>query len=171
VLPVQLAEINVARLLYPLDDPGVAEFVANLDRVNVLAEGSPGFVWRLKDEAGNATQIRAYDDPLIIVNMSVWASAEALYEFAYQTMHRRFVQRRKEWFDLFGAAYLALWWVEDERYPDVTEGRRRLAHLERFGPTGYAFNFRKPFEPSAEARPLGDLGDGRADPEAYRLCG
>ena len=117
---MQLAEINVARLRYPLDDPRVAEFVANLDRVNALAEASPGFVWRLKDEAGNATQIRAYDDPLIIVNMSAWASAEELYKFAYQTMHRRFVQRRKEWFDLFGAAYLALWWIEDGRYPDVS---------------------------------------------------
>ena len=168
---MQLAEINVARLRYPLDDPRVAEFVANLDRVNALAEASPGFVWRLKDEAGNATQIRAYDDPLIIVNMSAWASAEALYEFAYKTMHRRFVQRRKEWFDLFGAAYLALWWIEDGGYPDVSEGQRRLAHLERFGPTAYAFNFRQPFEPDVAARPLADLGDGRRDPETYRLCG
>ena len=92
---MQLAEINVARLRYPLDDPRVAEFVANLDRVNALAERSPGFVWRLKDEAGNATQIRAYDDPLIIVNMSVWSSIETLYEFAFATMHRRFMQRRK----------------------------------------------------------------------------
>jgi Domain of unknown function (DUF3291) len=168
---MQLAEINVARLRYPLDDPRVAEFVANLDRVNALAEGSPGFVWRLKDEAGNATQIRAYDDPLIIVNMSVWSSIETLYEFAYKTMHRRFVQRRKEWFDLFGAAYLALWWIADGRYPDVGKGRRRLAHLERFGPTPYAFNFLRPFEPDADATPLAELGDARADPETYRLCG
>ena len=168
---MQLAEINVARLRYPLDDPRVAEFVANLDRVNALAEGSPGFVWRLKDEAGNATQIRAYDDPLIIVNMSVWSSIETLYEFAYKTMHRRFVQRRKEWFDLFGAAYLALWWIADGRNPDVGEGRRRLVHLARFGPTPHAFNFLRPFEPDADATPLAELGDARADPETYRLCG
>ena len=168
---MQLAEINVARLLYPLDDPRVAEFVANLDGVNALAEGSPGFVWRLKDEAGNATQIRAYDDPLIIVNMSVWVSPEALYEFAYKTMHRRFVQRRKDWFHLFGAAYMALWWIEDGRYPDVVEGRHRLAHLERFGPTVYAFHFRHLFEPDANARALAEIRDGRADPETYRLCG
>jgi Domain of unknown function (DUF3291) len=168
---MQLAEINVARLRYPLEDPRVADFVDNLDRVNALAEASEGFVWRLTDESGNATQIAAYDDPLIIVNMSVWTAPETLYEFAYRTMHRRFVQRRKEWFDLFGAAYLALWWVEEGDNPDVAEGRRRLAHLEHFGPTAYAFNFRRLFPASMDALPLADLGDGRQAPESYRSCG
>ena len=168
---MNLAEINVARLLHPLADPRIAEFVDNLERVNALAELSPGFVWRLKDETGNATQIAAYDDPLIIVNISVWTSPEALYDFAYRTMHRRFVQRRKEWFDLFGAAYLALWWTEEGRFPDVADGQRRLAHLERFGPTAHAFNFRKPFPATEDAHPLGDVGDGRAAPESYRSCG
>ncbi len=168
---MHLAEINVARLRHPLDDPRIAEFVDNLDRVNALAEASEGFVWRLKDEAGNATQIRAYDDPSIIVNMSVWASPEALHAFAYKTMHRRFVQRRKDWFELFDGPYLALWWVEKGRFPDVAEGRRRLAHLECFGPTAWSFNFRKPFPPVADARPLGEVGDGRAHPAAYRVCG
>ena len=168
---MHLAEINVARLRYPLDDPRIADFVDNLDRINALAEESPGFVWRLKDESGNATRIDAYEDPLIIVNMSVWTSVEALYEFAYRTMHRRFVQKRKEWFELFGAAYLALWWVEEGRFPDVAEGRRRLAHLERFGPAAHAFNFRQPFPATADAVPLGDVGDGRGAPESYRLCG
>jgi hypothetical protein len=168
---MHLAEINVARLRYPLDDPRIADFVDNLERINALAEESPGFVWRLKDESGNATRIDAYDDPLIIVNMSLWTSVEALYEFAYRTMHRRFVQKRKEWFELFGAAYLALWWVEEGRFPDVAEGRQRLAHLERFGPAAYAFNFRRPFPATADAAPLGIIGDGRGAPESYRLCG
>ncbi len=168
---MHLAEINVARLRHPVDDPRVAEFVDNLERVNALAEASEGFVWRLKDEGGNATQIRAYDDPLIIVNMSLWTSPEALYAFAYKTMHRRFVQRRKEWFELFDGPYLALWWVEEGAFPDVVDGQRRLAHLERYGPTGWAFNFRKLFPAGTEARPLGDVGDGRADPQSYRSCG
>ena len=169
---MQLAEINIAHLRFPLDDARVAEFVDNLAGVNALAEASPGFVWRLKDEAvGNATHIRAFDDPMIIVNMSVWSSVEALYEFAYRTMHRRFVQRRQEWFELFGAAYLALWWIGDGEYPDAAEGRRRLAHLDRFGPTAYAFTFRRPFEPDVDARPLAELGDAHADPKRYRLCG
>jgi hypothetical protein len=169
---MQLAEINIAYLRYPLDDPRVAEFVDNLGAINALAEQSPGFVWRLKDEAvGNATHIRAFDDPLIIANMSVWSSVEALYEFTYKTMHRRFVQRRQEWFELFGAAYLALWWIENGASPGVAEGRRRLAHLERFGPTAYAFNFRRLFEPDADARPLADQAEPPSDPTRYRLCG
>ena len=168
---MHLAQINVGRLRYSLDDPRIAEFVDNLDGVNALAEASEGFVWRLKDEGGNATQIRAYDDPLIIVNMSLWTSSEALYAFAYKTMHRRFVQRRKEWFELFDGPYLALWWMEEERFPEVSEGQRRLAHLERFGPTAWSFTFRKPFDPSPDAKPLGDIGDGRAHPETYRVCG
>ncbi len=168
---MHLAQINVGRLLYPIGDPRIADFVDNLDRINALAEESPGFVWRLKDDAGNATQIRAYDDPGIIVNMSVWASPEALYEFSYRTAHRRFVQRRKEWFHLFGATYLALWWVDEGHLPDVREGRQRLAHLERFGPTAYAFNFRQSFPPDSAAVPLAEMDDCRAAPESYRLCG
>ncbi len=168
---MHLAQINVGRLLHPIGDPRIAEFVDNLDAVNALAEASPGFVWRLKDDSGNATGISAYDDPTIIVNMSVWETPEALYEFAYKTVHRRFVQRRKEWFQLFGAQYVALWWVAEAHMPDVREGRRRLAHLERFGPTAWSFTFRKLFPPTPDAEPLGDLGDARAAPETYRLCG
>jgi hypothetical protein len=168
---MHLAQINVGRLLYPIEDPRIADFVDNLDRVNAHAEASPGFVWRLKDESGNATQIAAYDDPSIIVNMSVWTSVETLEEFAYRTMHRRFLQRRKEWFELFGAVYVALWWVEEGCYPSIADGRRRLAHLERFGPTAYSFSFKKRFPATPDAIPLGDLGDARASPETYRLCG
>jgi hypothetical protein len=168
---MQLAEINVGRLLHPLTDPRIADFVNNLDAINALAEGTAGFVWRLKDASGNATQISAYEDPLIILNISVWRSPEALYEFAYKTIHRRFVQRRKEWFDLFGAQYLALWWVPDGHHPEVGEGQRRLAHLERFGPTAYAFNFRKPFPEAPGIAPLAEIAASGADPESYRLCG
>jgi hypothetical protein len=168
---MHLAQINVGRLLYPINDPRIAEFVDNLDAVNALADRSPGFVWRLQDDSGNATQISAYEDPEIILNMSVWTTPEALYEFAYKTVHRRFVQRRKEWFQLFGAQYLALWWIEEGRPPVIGDGQRRLAHLERYGPTAWAFNFRRLFEATPDAAPLGDVGDGRAAPESYRLCG
>jgi hypothetical protein len=168
---MHLAQINVGRLLYPIGDPRIAEFVDNLDAVNALAEQGPGFVWRLQDDSGNATQISAYEDPEIIVNMSVWTTPEALYEFAYKTVHRRFVQRRKEWFKLFGAQYVALWWVEEGRSPAIGDGQRRLAHLERFGPTAWAFNFRRLFPAAPGIVPLGDVGDGRGAPESYRLCG
>jgi len=168
---MQLAQINVARLLHALDDPRIAEFVDNLDRVNALAEGSEGFVWRLKDETGDGATIAFEDDPRVIVNMSVWHSIEALETFAYQTMHRRFVQRRKEWFELFGAAYVALWWVEDGHRPDATEGRLRLAHLDRYGPSPYAFTFKKRFGPDVEALPLGPVGDDIGSSERFRSCG
>jgi len=168
---MQLAQINVGRLLHPIDDPRTADFADNLDKINALAEASDGFVWRLKDETGNATGVAAYEDPAIIVNMSVWASPEALYAFAYQTAHRRFVQRRKEWFQLFDGPYLALWWVEEAAMPNVADGRRRLDHLARVGPTAYAFNFRKLFA-AAEAEPVVDLNQVAPVPaEACRSRG
>lgn len=167
---MQLAQINVARLLHPVDDPRISEFVDNLDRINALAERSEGFVWRLKDDTGNATGIAFDEDPRVIVNMSVWESVEALEAFAYKTVHRRFVQRRKEWFGQFGAAYVALWWVDDGCRPDPAEGHRRLAHLETYGPSPYAFTFKTRFEPGASAAPLGPVGDGIAG-EPFRSCG
>jgi hypothetical protein len=168
---MHIAEINVGRLLYPVDDPRVAEFVDNLDAINALAEASPGFVWRLTDTGtNNATSISAYEDPTILVNMSVWRTPEALHDYVYKTMHRRFLQRRKEWFQLFGAQYVTLWWVAEGHVPDVNEGQRRLAHFERFGATPYAFSF-KSLAPEGRHEPLGDVGDGRQAPEAYRICG
>lgn len=168
---MHLAQINVGRLLHPLDDPRMADFVDNLDAINALAEASEGFVWRLKDESGNATGISAYEDPTIIVNMSVWASPEALYAFAYQTAHRRFVQRRKEWFQLFNAPYLALWWVREGAVPTVEVGRRRLDHLTRVGPTAYAFTFRKTFPPGMAAPVVAPDDAAPTAAEPFRSCG
>jgi hypothetical protein len=168
---MHLAQINVGRLLYPIDDPRLAAFVDNLDRVNALAERSPGFIWRLKDDTGNATQIAAYDDLQMIVNMSVWESVDALETFAYKTVHRRFVQRRREWFAHLEGAYMALWWIAEGTVPSIAEGKARLAHLERFGPTAYAFGFAKRFPPTSDAVPLDVIADGRAAPGNYRSCG
>ncbi|HZP20988.1 MAG TPA: DUF3291 domain-containing protein [Bauldia sp.] len=166
---MHIAQINVGRLLAPIDDPRIADFRNNLESINALAETSPGFVWRLKDDGGNATTLRAFEDPTILLNMSVWESPEALYAFTYNTMHRRFVQRRKEWFELFGLPYLALWWIADDHTPAMPEGRERLEHLQRFGPTAYAFNFKKLFPPALDAKPLGE--PGATDRGPYRLCG
>lgn len=167
---MQLAQINVGRVLFALDDPRMAGFVDNLDRINAVAERSEGFVTRLKDETGNATQIAFHADPRVIVNMSVWASVEALEEFAYKTVHRRFVQRRKEWFAPFGAPFVALWWVEDGYAPDPANGQRRLSHLERYGPSPYAFTFKTRFEPAAGILPLGPVSNDMG-PEPFRSCG
>ena len=98
--------------------------------------------------------IAAYGDPMIVANVSVWASPETLYEFSYRNLHREFLQRRREWFDLLGAAHLALWWVADGTEPTVADGKARLEHIDRYGATAWAFTFRRLFEPAPDAAPL-----------------
>ena len=113
---MHLAQLNIARLKYPFEDPRVADFAANLDRVNGIAERSEGFVWRLQDDGGDATGIQAFDDPAIIVNMSVWRDPETLERFVWNTIHKAFYRRRAEWFGLMEAQHFVMWWV-DERGP------------------------------------------------------
>lgn len=147
-----LAQINVARLVAPIDDPQVAEFAGNLDRVNALAEASPGFVWRLQTDEGDATSIQAFDDPLVIVNMSVWESVEALREYVYKTDHVNFLRRRREWFQPYDGPFLALWWIEAGTVPTVADGKAALARLAADGPGPRAFTLAKNFPPPAAGR-------------------
>lgn len=148
-----LAQLNVARALAPLEDPLLADFMAALDRVNALAEASPGFVWRLQAEDGNATSIRAYDDPRMIVNMSVWESIEALFDFTYCSGHAKIMGRRRKWFEKLEAPHLVLWWVPAGHRPGLDEAMARLEQLEREGPTLAAFTFKTRF-PSPDAVPV-----------------
>jgi Domain of unknown function (DUF3291) len=141
----QLAQVNVARLRAPIDSPEVAEFVALLEPVNAVADGAPGFVWRLQTEDGDATAIRAFDDDRIIVNMSVWESVEALGEFVYRSRHLDVLRRRRDWFDRMESSFLALWWTPSGSRPSVKEAKRRLEMLDRHGPTAEAFTFKVPF--------------------------
>ncbi|MBO6719501.1 MAG: DUF3291 domain-containing protein [Rhizobiaceae bacterium] len=138
---MQLAEINIAKLKYPLDDPRVAGFVDNLDRVNAVADRMDGFVWRLQDESGDATAIRAFDDPMMIVNMSVWRDAESLERFVWNTVHKRIYEKRQEWFSLMESHHFAMWWVEEGHVPTLEEARERLDHLDRHGDTDFAFGW------------------------------
>ena len=147
-----LAQVNVARLVAPIDSPQLAGFVARLDEVNALAEGAPGFVWRLKDDVtNNATAVPMYDDDKIIVNLSVWVSIEALRAFTYSGAHLEVYKQRREWFSLMRDASMAMWWVPAGHVPDVAEARAHLAHLREHGPTPFAFPFGAPFPPPAEA--------------------
>jgi hypothetical protein len=136
-----LAQFNIARLKHPLDDPRLADFVANLDRVNAVAERSQGFVWRLKDDSGNSTGIKAYKDPLVLINMSVWESAEALERYVWQTVHKRVYGRRQEWFEPMEGPHIAMWWIAVGEHPGAEEGRRRLEHLAAHGPSEHAFGW------------------------------
>ena len=145
-----LAQINIARMLAPIDDPIMAEFVAQLAPVNALADQSPGFVWRLQSESGDATSIKVYDDDMIIVNLTVWESVEALREFVYKSAHHGVLRERKRWFEKFDGPYYALWWVPAGHIPDTEEARGRLEHLRDHGDTAYAFSFGRVFPKPAE---------------------
>ena len=153
----QLAQINVARLLAPQGDPTVQEFFDNLDRVNALAEASDGFVWRLKEEdGGNATGIEISPDPNLIVNMSVWRDADALFAFTYRSAHTPVMSRRRRWFERSSGAYQALWWVAGGHVPTIEEGLSKLWLVDRFGPTPQAFGFKSRFPAPGQEGPPAD---------------
>ena len=144
-----IAQYNIARLVAPLDDPRVAGFVDNLDRLNKLADAAPGFVWRHQDENGNSTGTRVRGDPLIVINFSVWMTIESLFEYAYRSDHVEMYRRRREWFELLREAPLVLWWIPAGYIPSVEEGEERLDYLRAHGPTPRAFTFKKRFPPPA----------------------
>lgn len=139
-----LAQFNIARLLHPLDHPATAEFVANLDRINEVAEAAPGFVWRLKDDDTglSSSYVRAYEDPLLIINFSVWESPEQLQDFVYRSDHTAFLRRRREWFEKMAEAYVVCWWVPAGSVPTVEEAVARLERLRTEGPSDDAFTLR-----------------------------
>jgi len=144
-----LAQLNIGRSVAAIDDPAMADFVANLDRINALGEATPGFVWRLKDETGSATAIRAFDDPLMIVNLTVWTSVEALRGYVYRSDHADLFRRRREWFVPLDGPSLVLWWVPAGHIPTVAEARERLDHLAANGPTRIAFTLKTTFLPGS----------------------
>jgi len=146
---MQLASLNVGRLLAPLDSAQIAGFVAQLEPINRLADQSPGFVWRLMTEEGDATALRPFDDDLMLVNLAVWESLEALRAFVYTSAHVQVLRQRGEWFERLAMAHMVLWWVEPGHIPSVAEAIERLEWLRRDGPTPAAFTFRTPFDPAA----------------------
>jgi hypothetical protein len=140
----ELAQFNISTLLHPIDHPDIADFVDGLETINHLADASPGFVWRLQTDSGDLTSIRPYDDPEVIVNLSVWSSVEALRDFAYRSGHRDFLRRRNEWFVPMPDDSLVAWWVPAGHRPDIDEGKARLAHLAAHGSGPRAFTLRQP---------------------------
>ena len=148
---MHIAQMNVGTARYDLDHPGMADFMHNLDRINALAEASPGFVWRLTGEGNNATDIKPTDNPRFIVNMSVWQSIEALFDFVYRSDHRDVMVRRREWFEKPDGPYQVLWWIDERHTPTVAEGLARLGHLTERGSTPHAFTFKAVFPESAAA--------------------
>lgn len=146
-MPYHLAQLNIGRVRAPLDQPIMAGFVNRLDEINALADASPGFAWRLQTTEGNATYLRPYADDRIIVNMSVWESVAALRAFVYKSAHSQLLRHRDDWFEKFSGAYLALWWVPVGHLPGIDEAKKRLAHLERHGPSQFVFTFKTVYPP------------------------
>lgn len=144
----QLAQINIGRLKYDRDDDRVAGWRDNVDRINRLAEAAPGFVWRLSGADGQDTGSRMFGDARIVTNMSVWRSLRDFKSFVYETEHVRFVKDRNRWFSPL-KAHLALWWIEQDAYPSLDDGRAKLELVARLGPSPAAFTFRSVFEPVA----------------------
>lgn len=136
-----LAQLNIGRFRYPTEDPRMADFMTNLDLVNGLAERSTGFVWRLKDDSGNATNFRPFPDPQMAVNLSVWDSVEALERFVWQTVHKRFYGRRPEWFDMLDTPHFVMWWVDAGYRPSLSEAKERLEYLTAHGTSDFAFGW------------------------------
>lgn len=163
-----IAQVNIGRLLAPLDSPRLAGFVAGLDPVNAVADGAPGFVWRLQTEDGNATALRAFEqdadgsDGGILINMSVWETVEDLAAFVYGEAHLAVLRRRREWFEQLKDAYAALWWVPRGHVPTIGEAEERVRHLRAHGPTPHAFTLKAHFPPPGSNPPPPAEGAGPA---------
>lgn len=142
----ELAQLNVAVMKEPLESPSMADFVANLDRINALAEASPGFVWRLQTDGGDATALRPMGEDTL-VNVSVWQDVESLKKYVYESAHVEIMRRRKEWFERMREAYVVLWWVRKGHRPAASEAIAKLELLRAHGPTKDAFTFRHAFLP------------------------
>jgi len=144
----QLAQLNIGRIVGAhMQDPVMQTFVDLLDHINALAESSPGFVWRLKDDNNNATSLNPFGDDRVIVNMSVWESLEALEKYVYKSQHFEVLKRRKEWFEKFGKPFMVLWYVPAGHRPTVEEAIQKLTQLQESGPSPAAFTFRERFSP------------------------
>ena len=142
---MQLAELNVGRLIAPTDDPRVAEFMAALDRINGLGKRMPGFVWMMEGSGepgtGN-TAAKIGDDPQFVSNLTVWETVESLEAFVWNTVHRQFYERREEWFAVLGQMHFVMWWVPDGHRPTLAEALDRLDHLQAYGDSEHAFGWR-----------------------------
>jgi len=142
-----IAQMNIARMQAPLEDPVMAGFVAKLEEINQLADDSPGFVWRFQSEGGDSTYLRPYDDDRILFNMSVWESVDSLKRYVYKSAHSEVMRNRREWFEKMSDAYSVLWWIKAGNIPSVREAKLRLEYLQKNGPSKHVFTFKKWYEP------------------------
>ena len=156
---MHLAQLNIARLRHPLDHRESQDFADGLVPINLLAESSPGFVWRLQTDEGDATSLRPHPDPNLIVNLSVWRSMDELRDFSYRSAHSLFLRRRAEWFHPMTNASAVAWWIDEGREPSVDEAFDRMQFLRTHGPSPWAFGVTRPGAQLAIKRVVLDDGD------------
>lgn len=144
-----LAQVNIARMRAELDTPEMAGFTSRLDEINALADASPGFVWRFQTDAGDATAVRLFEDPLLLFNMSVWEGLDALKSYVYESRHVELLRAKKQWIAAPTTPHLALWWIARGGIPSVQEGLEKLRRLKDDGPSAEVFTFAQPFPPPA----------------------
>ena len=140
-----LAQVNVAQAKADMDSDLMQGFVSRLDEINALAESAEGFIWRLKEDSGSATAIRVFDDPLLLINMSVWANLEALKHYVYNSLHVELIKDRGVWFNKMGESHQALWWIPAGHIPSTEKARKKLEYIRKNGPSAQAFTFAKPY--------------------------
>lgn len=158
-----IAQLNVARARAPFDDPVMSDFMAWLADVNALAERSPGFIWRLAGTSGNSTDLGIGDDPLVIINLTVWETIEDLHSFTYRSDHKAVFARRFEWFERWDGPSVVMWWQPAGQLPDVDDAFRRLRNLADCGPTYDGFTFKQRYDSPPEPSSGGDGNIGRSD--------
>lgn len=145
-----LAQVNIALARDDMVSETMHGFVSRLAEINALAEKSEGFIWRLQEESGDATAIRIFDDPLLLVNMSVWADLESLKAYVYKSSHVELIRDRDAWFHKMKDMHQALWWIPAGQTPSLGEAKERIEHIRKNGPTPYSFTFARNFPaPSA----------------------
>ena len=140
-----LAQVNIAKMLAPINDPIMQDFVNNLDRINVTADQAKGFVWRLQSEKDNATAIKVFEDESLVINMSVWADMDSLFNYIYKSGHIEVFKRKKEWFTKLQMMHMVFWFVQADHTPTPKEAKERLEHINTHGETPYAFTFKSKF--------------------------
>ena len=141
----QLAQINVAKAVAQMDSETMFGFASRLEEINALADQASGFVWRLQSEDGDATAISAFEDDLMLINISVWDGIESLKAFVYRTVHVELLQDREAWFNKMPVAQQALWWIPNGHIPTEEEGKEKLAHIREHGSSQSAFIFGQPY--------------------------
>jgi len=140
-----LAQVNVAQAKADMDSDLMQGFVSRLDEINALAESAEGFIWRLKEDSGSATAIRVSDDPLLLINMSVWVNLESLKHYVYKSLHVELIKDRDAWFNKMGESHQALWWIPAGHIPSTVEAQKKLEYIRKRGSSAEAFTFAKPF--------------------------